>query len=196
MVRWWGLRLFAIGTVLAMGIAACGGGDVTGDTEPEVDAGPEEASDEPEDDSVEADADEPAPEPDPAVGEPVGTLTFDGQTVELTGSYWCEPEAVDDFTKIQINVHAHDADGEVMISGTEALIGASEDLVHRVSFTGFGNEFVQSGDLSENDDSFPFVVVDGDRVTIDAPVLIAGGEIEVVQAEFTLPAESGAPGLC
>ena len=195
MVRWWGLRLFAIGTVLALGIAACGGGDATGDTEPEVDAAPEEASDEPEADPVEADADEPATEPDQAVGEPVGTLSFDGQTVELTGSYWCEPEAVDDFTKIQINVHAHDADGEVMISGTEALIGASEDLVHRVSFTGFGHTFVQSGDLSENDDSFPFVVVDGDRVTIDAPVL-AGGEIHVVQAEFTLPSEPGAPGLC
>lgn len=126
----------------------------------------------------------------------VGTLTIDGQSHDLTTSYWCEPEpSVQEGETVAIWVWAFDDSQDVSVLGTQIDRDRDRPSVQRVTATLDGSSTYRTGDVTPKTQPEPAIVVEDGRVTMQADV-ISGGEIVDLAAEFMLPEAPGAPGYC
>lgn len=122
----------------------------------------------------------------------IGEMIIDGESHELTQSYWCEPEAgYESGTTVAI-VAAYDESGDVIVYGqrrdhegsesSEALITAATDPNTNYSSEGLGGD--------------PMLVMENGAVRLQGGVYRPGQDPVEIEAQFSLPDEPGFPGYC
>lgn len=184
--------MLAIVTV-ALLLAACSGDEqpdeVADDTEEVVDDPAGEAADDdgPDDEATDDDA---ATEEDQAADDaegPVGSVTLDGQTVDLEEALWCEDyTSAAGETEMRIVGIAHGAiklDAGAYVTDDGALIDAVTIWENETLDRGLGGTQVVA--IEEGEDGHPWIAVDGREVTIDGSYLGEDDPDDVEEAVFS-----------
>lgn len=146
-----------------------------------------------------ADSDEESePEAPNVKPEAIGSISIDGRSYELVRSFWCEPRSgAEEGTEVVIQVGAFHDDGRLItVMATQVDRDRDRPSVQRLRVTEPGTQSSsQSGDVVLNADKSPVLTVENGRVQIQGEVM-RGGEIAPLEAEFTLPDESGLKWQC
>ena len=210
-------RLLAVATGLALALAGCGGDEPSADAPVSdgdaaevgtagdggaadgagADTGDDTAADEA-GEGQDAGGGDDADAAGAADGEVVGSIRVGDAVQDVTAAYWCEPESSRDPPgERTIMVLAMVEPPNYSLLATETVRDDGE-VLQRVSATVEEDGQLRnyrSGDLFADQDGWPFIVVEGDQVSITSPAQ-AGGDLKVVEVEMTLPSESGAPSYC
>lgn len=178
----------AVGASMLL-LSACGA-----DTEPEpvaADEETDEATDEGDAPDGEPDSDEDSgPEAngdDEADGEPVGSLTVNGETVELERALWCTGYDRDSSGPAEQHfvAFAHD------LVKVTATVGENADGVPDDHVQIYPHEELSSGVttiLAEDEDGYPWIEVDGQSVTLEGTDDSDGEEV-AFEGEFEVGEE-------
>ena len=189
------LRFLGILIAAALVVAACDDDDAES-AQGASDEGPGEQTDE----ATAADeASDEAGEPAEEVSG--GELRIEGEVAEIAEAHWCENDELAGSEALRkLQIMGIDEEGEWILNAM--ILEEEGKTIHEIQTSeiapgvSIGAINVAGSRVYEDDERFPYIEREGDRVVIEGSDTGGDGDEVTFSAEITLPSEPRDPALC